>query len=111
MIVDDIVNEIDKFITKYKNLKTENQTLTQLKTDIKNALNSKGIINTTEDSEVVQSITNYNPTSSSSGGLDADYLKSVGLLPVSFRGTPTEKDLIVNKFIIQDIKNSIHLTY
>lgn len=106
MIVDDIVNEIDKFITKYKNLKTENQTLTQLKTDIKNALNSKGIINTTEDSDVVQSITNYNPTSSSSGGLDADYLKSVGLLPVSFSGTPTEKDLIVTKFIIQDTKNT-----
>lgn len=106
MIVDDIVNEIDKFITKYKNLKTENQTLAQLKTDIKTALNSKGIINTTEDSEVVQSITNYNPTSSSSGGLDADYLKSVGLLPVSFSGTPTEKDLIVNKFIIQDTKNT-----
>lgn len=107
MIVDDIVNEIDKFITKYKNLKTENQTLAQLKTDIKTALNSKGIINTTEDSEVVQSINNYNPTgSSSSGGLDAEYLKSVGLLPVSFSGTPTEKDLIVNKFIIQDIKNN-----
>ena len=39
--------------------------------------------------------------------LDADYLKKVGLLPYSFSGTPTERDLIVNKFIIQDPKSNV----
>lgn len=39
--------------------------------------------------------------------LDADYLKKVGLLPGSFSGTPTERDLIVNRFIIQDHKDPI----
>lgn len=77
MIVEDIVNELDKFITKYKTLKSDNQTLqtsnqtlesdkqalTQFKSDVKTALSSKGIIisNTIEDSEVVNSINNYNP--------------------------------------------------
>ena len=39
--------------------------------------------------------------------LDAEYLKKVGLLPYSFSGTPTERDLIVNKFIIQDPKEPL----
>lgn len=107
MIVEEIVNEIDKFITKYKTLKADNQSLNQLKTDIKTALNVKGIINTNEDSEVVQSITNYTPNNAGSGvSLDANYLKSVGLLPNSFSGNPTERDLIVNKFLFQDSTDS-----
>ena len=76
MIVEDIVNELDKFITKYKTLKSDNQTLqtsnqilesdkqalTQFKSDVKTALSSKGIIsNTTVDTEVVSSINSYNP--------------------------------------------------
>ena len=44
MVVEEIVNEIDKFITKYKALKSDNQTLTQFKSDVKTALNNKGII-------------------------------------------------------------------
>ena len=39
--------------------------------------------------------------------LDTEYLKKVGLLPKSFSGTPTERDLIVNRFIIQDPKNNL----
>ena len=70
MIIDDIVNELDRFITKYKSLKTDNQSLTQFKTDVKTALNSKGIISTTEDTEVVSSINNYNPPS---GGANSNY--------------------------------------
>lgn len=70
MIIEDIVNELDKFITKYKGLKNDNQSLTQFKSDVKTALKNKGIINTNEDSEVVQSVTNYNPPSGSS---NADY--------------------------------------
>lgn len=50
MIIEEIVNEIDKFITKYKALKSDNQSLTQFKSDVKTALNVKGIINTNEDS-------------------------------------------------------------
>lgn len=107
MIVEEIVNEIDKFITKYKALKSDNQSLTQFKSDVKTALNSKGIIHTNEDSEVVQSITNYTPsTAGSNASLDASYLKSVGLLPSSFSGNPTERDLIVNNFLFQDSTDS-----
>lgn len=106
MVIDEIINEIDKFFTKYKALKADNSSLSQFKSDVKTALTNKGIISTNEDGEVVQAITNYNPPSSG-GNLDADYLKKVGLLPYSFSGKPTEKDLIVNKFIIQDPKNSV----
>lgn len=104
MIIEEIVNEIDKFITKYKALKSDNQTLTQFKSDVKTALNNKGIISTNNDEDVVQSITNYTP-SSGSVGLDAEYLKNVGLLPYMFSGTPTERDLLVNKFLFQDPNN------
>lgn len=107
MVVEEIINEIDTFLTKYKSLKASNQTLSQFKSDVKTALNTKGIISTNEDGEVVQAITNYNPPSSGGSSLDADYLKKVGLLPYSFSGTPTEKDLIVNKFIIQDPKANL----
>lgn len=107
MVVEEIITEIDKFLTKYKSLKANNQTLSQFKSDVKTALNTKGIISTNEDGEVVQAITNYNPPSSGGSSLDADYLKKVGLLPYSFSGTPTERDLIVNKFIIQDPKANL----
>lgn len=109
MIIEDIVNELDKFITKYKGLKTDNQNLTQFKTDVKTALNSKGIITTTEDSEVVNSINSYNPPSGGTS-LDAEYLKKVGLLPYGFTGTLTERDLRVAKFLIQDT-NSPNIFY
>ena len=78
MIVEEIINEIDKFITKYKALKTDNTNLNQFKSDVKTALNVKGIINTNEDSEVIQSITNYTPSTVGSTSLDAEYLKRVG---------------------------------
>lgn len=140
MIVEDIVNELDKFITKYKTLKsynqtlhesnnslestvqslnvsnqalesekqtlqTDNQSLTQFKLGVKSALTGKGIItSTTSDSDVISSINNYNPPSSGAT-LDADYLKNVGLLPILFSGTPTEKDLIVNRYLFQDAKS------
>lgn len=109
MIIDDIVNELDRFITKYKGLKTDNQNLTQFKTDVKTALNSKGIIATTEDTEVVSSINNYNPPSGGTS-LDAEYLKKIGLLPYGFTGTLTERDLRVAKFLIQDT-NSPNIFY
>lgn len=109
MIIDDIVNELDRFITKYKGLKTNNQNLTQFKTDVKTALNSKGIISTTEDTEVVSSINNYTPPSGGTS-LDAEYLKKVGLLPYEFTGTLTERDLRVAEFLIQDT-NSPNVFY
>lgn len=94
MIVEDIVNELDKFITKYKTLKSDNQTLqtsnqtlesdkqalTQFKSDVKTALSSKGIIsNTTEDSEVVNSINNYNPPT----GVSSNYQSLIDSLSIS----------------------------
>ena len=105
MIIEEIINEIDKFITKYKSLKSDNQSLTQFKSDVKTALNVKGIISTNEDSEVIQSITNYAPPTTGGTSLDTQYLKNVGLLPYNFSGTPTERDLKVNRFLIQDPNN------
>lgn len=61
MIIEDIINELDKFITKYKTLKFDNQNLNQFKIDVKTALNRKGIINTSEDSEVINSVNAYAP--------------------------------------------------
>lgn len=105
MVVEEIVNEIDKFITKYKALKSDNQTLTQFKSDVKTALNNKGIISTNEDSEVVNSVNSYNPPTGGGATLDANYLKSKGLLSNRFSGTPTVEDLKSTQFIIQNPTN------
>jgi hypothetical protein len=109
MIVEEIVNEIDKFITKYKALKSDNQTLTQFKSDVKTALNNKGIISTNADEDVVQSINNYtsNTNGSTSGtSLNVDDLKYIGLLPADYSKTIVESsDLIkLAETIIQDSK-------
>nr|DAJ83388.1 MAG TPA: hypothetical protein [Bacteriophage sp.] len=109
MIIEEIVNEIDKFITKYKALKSDNQTLTQFKSDVKTALNNKGIISTNNDEDVVQSINNY--TSSTNGStsgtsLNVDDLKYIGLLPADYsKATVESSDLIkLAETIIQDSK-------
>lgn len=109
MVVEEIVNEIDKFITKYKALKSDNQTLTQFKSDVKTALNNKGIISTNSDEDVVQSINNY--TSSTNGStsgtsLNIDDLKYIGLLPADYSKTTVESsDLIkLAETIIQGSK-------
>ena len=109
MVVEEIVNEIDKFITKYKALKSDNQTLTQFKSDVKTALNNKGIISTNSDEDVVQSINNY--TSSTNGStsgtsLNVDDLKYIGLLTADYSKTTVESsDLIkLAETIIQDSK-------
>ena len=109
MIVEEIVNEIDKFITKYKALKSDNQSLTQFKSDVKTALNNKGIISTNNDEDVVQSINNY--TSSTNGStsgtsLNVDDLKYIGLLPADYsKATVESSDLIkLAETIIQDSK-------
>ena len=109
MIIEEIVNEIDKFITKYKALKSDNQSLTQFKSDVKTALNNKGIISTNNDEDVVQSINNY--TSSTNGStsgtsLNVDDLKYIGLLPADYSKTTVESsDLIkLSETIIQDSK-------
>ena len=52
-------------------------------------------------------VTNNTVVNDDTKKLDAEYLKKVGLLPQSFSGTPTERDLIVNKFIIQDPKEPL----
>ena len=52
-------------------------------------------------------VTNNTVVNDDTKKLDVKYLKEVGLLPQSFSGTPTERDLIVNKFIIQDSKEPL----
>lgn len=121
MIIDDIVNELDKFITKYKGLKTDNQNLTQFKTDVKTALNSKGIITTTtEDSEVVNSINRYNPPSGASPNYrslihdlsnhnifrqkNADEMEAVGKVKDTFEVVSENNVKIYSLYDIQNVK-------
>lgn len=120
MIIDDIVNELDKFITKYKSLKTDNQSLTQFKTDVKTALNSKGIITTTEDSEVVNSINSYNPPSGASSNYrsliydlsnhnifrqkNADEMEAVGKVKDTFEVVSENNVKIYSLYDIQNVK-------
>lgn len=120
MIIDDIVNELDKFITKYKTLKSDNQNLTQFKTDVKTALNSKGIIATTEDTEVVSSINNYNPPSGASSNYrsliydlsnhnifrqkNADEMEAVGKVKDTFEVVSENNVKIYSLYDIQNVK-------
>lgn len=120
MIIDDIVNELDRFITKYKSLKTDNQSLTQFKTDVKTALNSKGIIATTEDSEVVNSINSYNPPSGASPNYrslvydlsnhnifrqkNADEMEAVGKVKDTFEVVSENNVKIYSLYDIQNVK-------
>ena len=121
MIIDDIVNELDRFITKYKGLKTDNQNLTQFKTDVKTALNSKGIITTTtEDSEVVNSINRYNPPSGASPNYrslihdlsnhnifrqkNADEMEAVGKVKDTFEVVSENNVKIYSLYDIQNVK-------
>lgn len=106
MIIEDIVNELDKFITKYKGLKTDNQSLTQFKSDVKTALNNKGIISTNVDTDVVQSINNYSGNTNGGTRLNVDDLKYMGLLPADYsKATVEVTDLIkLAETIIQDSK-------
>lgn len=120
MIIDDIVNELDRFITKYKSLKTDNQNLTQFKTDVKTALNSKGIITTTEDSEVVNSINSYNPPSGASPNYrsliydlsnhnifrqkNADEMEAVGKVKDTFEVVSENSVKIYSLYDIQNVK-------
>ncbi len=56
------ITEIDKFLTKYKSLKASNQALSQFKSEVKTALNTKRYHAVPMNGgEVVQAITNYNP--------------------------------------------------
>lgn len=120
MIIDDIVNELDRFITTYKGLKTDNQNLTQFKTDVKTALNSKGIITTTEDSEVVNSINRYNPPSGASPNYrsliydlsnhnifrqkNADEMEAVGKVKDTFEVVSENNVKIYSLYDIQNVK-------
>lgn len=120
MIIDDIVNELGRFITKYKGLKTDNQNLTQFKTDVKTALNSKGIITTTEDSEVVNSINSYNPPSGASPNYrslihdlsnhnifrqkNADEMEAVGKVKDTFEVVSENNVKIYSLYDIQNVK-------
>lgn len=120
MIIDDIVNELDKFITKYKTLKSDNQNLTQFKTDVKTALNSKGIIATTEDSEVVNSINSYNQPSGASPNYrslihdlsnhnifrqkNADEMEAVGKVKDTFEVVSENNVKIYSLYDIQNVK-------
>lgn len=120
MIIDDIVNELDRFITKYKGLKTDNQNLTQFKTDVKTALNSKGIIATTEDTKVVSSINSYNPPSGASPNYrslihdlsnhnifrqkNADEMEAVGKVKDTFEVVSENNVKIYSLYDIQNVK-------
>lgn len=58
MIIDDIVNELDKFITKYKETKTNADKGQSLRSNVKQALSEKGVQGTDslDDTAIVESI-------------------------------------------------------
>lgn len=112
MIVEDIVNELDKFIAKYKENKTTAEQGQSLRTKVKEALAGKGVQNTDslDDNAVVESIKSLSSNGGANIGTSANFnienLKFTGLLPKDFsKESVSEEDLVkINDTIIKDTK-------
>lgn len=112
MIVEDIVNELDKFIVKYKENKTTAEQGQSLRTKVKEALAGKGVQNTDflDDNAVVESIKSLSSNGGANIGTSANFnienLKFTGLLPKDFsKESVSEEDLVkINDTIIKDTK-------
>ena len=112
MIVEDIVNELDKFIAKYKENKTTAEQGQSLRTKVKEALAGKGVQNTDslDDNAVVESIKSLSSNGGANIGTSANFnienLKFIGLLPKDFsKESVSEEDLVkINDTIIKDTK-------
>lgn len=107
MIIDDIINELDKFIAKYKETKTNAEKGQSLRSNVKQALSEKGVQGTDslEDSAIVESIKSLSTGgTSASTNFSIENLKYAGLLPSDFsKENVGEEDLVkINDTIIQN---------
>ena len=112
MIVEDIVNELDKFIAKYKENKTTAEQGQSLRTKVKEALAGKGVQNTDslDDSAIIEAVKSLSSNGGANTGTSANFnienLKFTGLLPKDFsKESVSEEDLVkINDTIIKDTK-------
>lgn len=109
MVIEDIINELDKFISKYKENKSNAEKGNTLRSNIKQALSSKGVqgADALDDNAIVEAVKTSSASSTGGGNnLNIDDLKYIGLLPVDYSKTTVEvTDLIkLAETIIQDSK-------
>jgi hypothetical protein len=112
MIVEDIVNELDKFIAKYKENKTTAEQGQSLRTKVKEALAGKGVQNTDslDDSAIIEAVKSLSSNGGANTGTSANFnienLKFTGLLPKDFsKESVSEEDLVkINDTIIKGAK-------
>lgn len=112
MVIEDIINELDKFITKYKENKSNAEKGNTLRSNIKQALSSRGIqgADALDDNGIVEAV--KSSSAPSTGGsttgtsLNVEDLKYIGLLPADYsKNTVEVTDLIkLAETIIQDSK-------
>lgn len=109
MVIEEIISELDKFISKYKENKSNAEKGNVLRNSIKQALTSKGVqgADSLDDNAIVEAVKSSSAPSTGGGtSLNIDDLKYIGLLPVDYSKTTVEvTDLIkLAETIIQDSK-------
>ena len=109
MVIEEIISELDKFISKYKENKSNAEKGNVLRTSIKQALSSKGVqgADALDDNAIVEAVKSSSAPSTGGGtNLNVDDLKYIGLLPSNYAKTTVEvTDLIkLAETIIQDSK-------
>lgn len=109
MVIEEIISELDKFISKYKENKSNAEKGNTLRSNIKQALTSKGVqgADSLDDNAIVEAVKSSSAPSTGGGtSLNIDDLKYIGLLPADYSKTTVEvTDLIkLAETIIQDSK-------
>ena len=109
MVIEEIISELDKFISKYKENKSNAEKGNVLRTSIKQALTSKGVqgADSLDDNAIVEAVKSSSAPSTGGGtNLNVDDLKYIGLLPSDYSKTTVEvTDLIkLAETVIQDSK-------
>lgn len=109
MVIEEIISELDKFISKYKENKSNAEKGNVLRTSIKQALSSKGVqgADALDDNAIVEAVKSSSAPSTGGGtNLNVDDLKYIGLLPSDYSKTTVEvTDLIkLAETVIQDSK-------
>lgn len=109
MVIEEIISELDKFISKYKENKSNAEKGNVLRTSIKQALSSKGVqgADSLDDNAIVEAVKSSSAPSTGGGtNLNVDDLKYIGLLPSNYSKTTVEvTDLIkLAETVIQDSK-------
>ena len=109
MVIEEIISELDKFISKYKENKSNAEKGNTLRSNIKQALTSKGVqgADSLDDNAIVEAVKSSSAPSTGGGtSLNVDDLKYIGLLPADYSKTTVDvTDLIkLAETVIQDSK-------